>query len=136
MTESFAFPDAMAEVASILRDVLTDSENDEAEGATVGTSIPWTRGNGAPELPYVLVRHDGARIQQRVVENVTIRVAVYHRTEYLGHALAQLCRRILVEHSGGAVRGIRPLTGPFMTSDPDSGSPLSFFTISVRTRPI
>lgn len=132
----FVFPDPMLAVVEILRDSLGASVRPEAEGATVGTRVPFASDGYTPDLPYLLVRSEGARVDSRVVERVTIRVAVWHRSEALGLALAQLARAYLVSYPGDSnVRGIAPLTGPLPTSDPESGSPLCYFTLSVRTRP-
>lgn len=132
---AFAFADPMTAVLAVLRADLAADASDEAAGATLGNRTPLQGGAPAPTLPYVLVRSDGARIEDRVVEVATVRVAVWHRDEFLGLALAQRCRAYLLRHVGATIRSVSPLSGPVPTLDPDTGAPLSYFTVSVRTRP-
>lgn len=134
MTQAFIFPDPMLAVLDVLRPALAASAAPEAQDVTVGTKAPLPR-DLPPLLPFVLVRSDGAGVESRVVEAATIRVAVWHRSEALGLALAQRVRAILLAHRGETIVSVTPLTGPIPTSDPDSGAPLTYLTLSVRTRP-
>lgn len=136
MKPRIIFPDAQLAVVTLLRDELATLNQNYATGATVGTKVPDDRSIDKTFLPYVLVRLDGALTNRRVDEETTIRISVWHKTEALGLALAQACRALLTSYEGGStIRVINPLTGPVPTSDPESGDPLSSFTVAVRLRP-
>lgn len=136
MKPQIIFPDPMLAVVTLLRDQLSAVSLDFAQNVTVGTRVPEDRSVDNNYLPYVLVRLDGSTLNKRVDENATIRISVWHTTEAKGIALAQVCRALLLSHEGGAaIRVIQPLTGVIPTSDPESGDPLSTFTVAVRMRP-
>lgn len=121
------FPDAMLSILNILRAAFPEIR--------FGTITPEEM-RDAP-VPYVMVRTDGSSTRYPIVETTTIRVSVWHATEAQGIALAQRLLAILLVHSGDeAVRSVSMLTGAFPTSDPDTGSPLSSFTIAARLRPV
>jgi len=134
MKPLIVFPDAMLAVVETLRDRL--EMIDEGAQVTVGTKVPFDRSLDKSNLPYVLVRLDGSTLSRQVDEEATVRVSVWHSTEAKGLALAQACRALLLSYEGGAkIRVITPLTGAIPTSDPESGDPLSSFTVAVRLRP-
>ena len=134
MKPMIIFPDAMLAVVETLRDRL--EMIDQGTGVTVGTKIPFDRSLDKSNLPYVLVRLDGSTLSRQVDEAATVRVSVWHSTEAKGLALAQACRALLLSYEGGAkIRVITPLTGAIPSSDPESGDPLSSFTVAVRLRP-
>lgn len=134
MKPLIVFPDAMLAVVETLRDRL--EMIDEGAGVTVGTKVAFDKSLDKSNLPYVLVRLDGSTLSRQVDEEATVRVSVWHSTEAKGLALAQACRALLLSYEGGAkIRVITPLTGAIPTSDPESGDPLSSFTVAVRLRP-
>lgn len=134
MKPLIVFPDAMLAVVETLRDRL--EMIDEGAQVTVGTKVAFDRSLDKSNLPYVLVRLDGSTLSRQVDEEATVRVSVWHSTEAKGLALAQACRALLLSYEGGAkIRVITPLTGAIPTSDPESGDPLSSFTVAVRLRP-
>ena len=136
MKPAIIFPDAMLAVVEVLRDKLDNLDPSYAAGVTVGTKVPNDKSIDAPQLPYVMVRLDGSSLTQRVDEEATIRVAVWHTSEALGLALAQAARAVLLAFEGSAkIRVINPLSGVIPTSDPESGEPLSSFNVAVKLRP-
>lgn len=136
MKPTIIFPDAMLAVVEVLRDRLELVDQTYVEGFTVGTKVPADKSLDKKTLPYVLVRLDGSTLTQQVNEEATIRISVWHSTEAKGIALAQACRALLLSYGGGAkIRVIKPLSGTIPTSDPESGDPLSSFTVAVMLRP-
>lgn len=134
MKPMIIFPDAMLAVVETLRDRLEMIE--QGAGVKVGTKVPFDRSLDKSNLPYVLVRLDGSTLSRQVDESATVRVSIWHTTEAKGLALAQACRALLLSYEGGAkIRVITPLTGATPSSDPESGDPLSSFTVAVRLRP-
>jgi hypothetical protein len=130
MTEPIFFADPRAELLAVLR---------AAEpAATYGTKrldeIPT---DSTPTLPYVRVSVDSTAIPWQVQETVNARIAVWHDTEAEGELLARRLRSLLLAFPGNAaMRRPLPGTGPTSTTDPDTGRPLSAFTITARLRPI
>lgn len=121
------FPDPMLATLDVLRPALP--------AIRFGTVTPEEMPE--PPLPYVMVRLDGSFISDLVVKTATIRISVWHRTEAECLDLAGTVEAVLLGYPGGeAVRSIGPLTGAFPTTDPDTGNPLSSFTVAVRLRPL
>jgi hypothetical protein len=136
MKPTIIFPDPMLAVVEVLRDRLEMVDQTYVEGFTVGTKVPADKSIDKKFLPYILVRLDGSTLTQQVNEEATIRISVWHRTEAQGIALAQACRALLLSYGGGAkIRVTKPLTGTIPSSDPESGDPLSSFTVAVVLRP-
>lgn len=136
MKQAIVFPDAMLATVTVLRTRLATLSQTYAAGVTVGTKVPADKSLNKTHLPYILVRLDGSTLRQQVDEEATVRISVWHTTEAKGLALAQACRALLLSYGGGTdIRVITPLTGPIPTSDPESGDPLSSFTVAVRLRP-
>lgn len=135
-----SFADPLAATATLLRGLLAARGEAYAAGATVGTLQPFGASTGAPAFPYVGVFLDGStamRGRSATLERVLLRVAVWHSSAYEAYELARLCRALLESYAGGPeVRVFAPGAGPLSTSDPESGSPLSYFTLSALMRPI
>lgn len=126
------FADAQLGVIEILRAGLTARE----EEGTVTAKVPKGKIPGS-DLPLVLVRHDATPTTRYPVDqNCTVRVAVWHKTESDALRLAKVCHA-LVETTPGTtlIRATNGLIGPTPTSDPDTGEPMAFFTVSVHPRP-
>ncbi len=134
MTDAVVFPDPRRSVRDLLKVLLEPREEAYALGATVSTKEPQGT-DEAPVLPYVQVRSDGRFRNSRLDGRATIRVLVWHKDEGLGEDLAGLCEALLLANSSAAVRGFTPVSGPIPTKDPDTGEPLSFFTLTARLRP-
>lgn len=130
MDTAVSFPDPQLAVRDLLRSLLTGRPEAYAAGATVSTKGP----TGA-DLPYVQVRSDGRFRDARLNGRASVRVIVWHRDEGLGESLAALCEALLLAGSSDRIRGCSPLTGPIPTGDPDTGKPMSYFTITARLRP-
>lgn len=136
MKPRIVFPDPMLAVVELLRDSFNEISLDYAEGVTVGTRVPTDKSIEKSYLPYILVRLDGSTLTQQLNEQATIRISVWHSTEAKGIALAQVCRALLLSYEGGTkIRVVKPLTGILPTSDPESGDPLSSFTVAINLRP-
>lgn len=89
-----------------------------------------------PALPYGLVASDGSFVRQRVTATATVRVAVWGETDAAGYDLADDLHASLLAYEGGPdLYGFGPQTGPLPTTDPDTGRPMTFFTVRARLRP-
>lgn len=133
----YAPPDALLATVSIIRSTLAARSETYALGATVGTRAPDE--SVKPSAPFVLVAIDGAASRDRhsTDERATVRVSVWHLTDFDALALARLVFALLNAHPGDAsVRFFAPLSGPIPASDPETGQPLSTFTTEARLRPI
>jgi hypothetical protein len=130
------FPDAQLAIVELLRAELADRTESFAGNAVVGTIMPNGDDPNPKSAPYIMVRLDGTSTRYPVDETADIRVAVWHSSEAKSLALAQLCRALLLAHAGSqTIRVVTPLTGPIPASDPESGDPLSSFTVAARLRP-
>jgi hypothetical protein len=128
------FPDPQLAVRNLLRTLLAGRTELEALGATVSTEgLPGD--DEARPLPYIQVRSDGKYRDSRQDGRATVRVLVYHRDEGLGEALAALCEALLLSAYSAEIRGSTSVTGPIPAGDPETGLPLSFFTITARLQP-
>lgn len=127
------FADARIATLDLLRERLASY----APSATAGTKTPEELGTNYPGAPYVMVALDASAPDPNgVVETVTVRVAVWGESDAAGQALAQTAHALLLAYEGGVdVRSFAERTGPVPTGDPESGSPLSSFTVAARMRP-
>lgn len=125
------FPDPQRAVRDLLRVLLAGRTEAVAAGATVSVKPPAEDAN----LPYVQVRSDGRFRDSRLNGRSSVRVIVWHRDEGLGEELAGLCEALLLASTSAEIRAVSPLTGPIPTGDPDTGAPMSYFTITARLRP-
>jgi hypothetical protein len=122
------FPDAMLATLEVLRDRLPAY----ASGVVCGTLDP----KPDQSLPYVRVRLDATFGRYPVAETATVRLLVHAASEAKALSLAQTARAVLLAYEGGAkARSFGRLTGPFPTTDPDTGSPVAFLTVAARLRP-
>ncbi|WLZ10618.1 hypothetical protein [Arthrobacter phage SWEP2] len=128
------FPDPQLAVRDLLRVLLTGRTEPYAQGAVVSTKAPPGT-DEAPVLPYIQVTSDGQFRDSRLNGRASVRVIVWHRDEGLGVSLAALAEALLLAGSSDRIRGASPLTGPLPTGDPDTGAPMSYFTITARLRP-
>jgi hypothetical protein len=128
------FPDPQLAVRNLLRDVLLGRSDPAALGAVITTMGPQGSDENRP-LPHVQVRSDGRQRDSRLNGRATVRVLVYHRDEGLGEELAGLLEALLLASSSDEIRGCSSVSGPIPTGDPETGLPLSFFTITARLKP-
>ncbi|UDL14618.1 tail terminator [Arthrobacter phage KeAlii] len=125
------FPDGQLAARNLLRSILSGRSEPEAQGATVSTKPPAE----TQALPYVQVLSDGKFRDPRLNGRASLRFVVWHRDEGLGEALAGLCEGLLLDSHSSEIRGFSPLTGPIPTGDPDTGAPMSYFTLTARLNP-
>jgi hypothetical protein len=126
-----SFPDPQLAVRDLLRAICASRTEPYATGATVSTKPPAEN----QALPYVQVRSDGRFRDARLNGRASVRVLVWHKDEGLGEELAGLLEALLLSSASADIRGFSPLTGPIPTGDPDTGAPLSYFTLTARLRP-
>jgi hypothetical protein len=129
------FPDPQLAVRDLLRVLLAERTEPAALDAVVSTKAP-PGSDGTRVLPHIQVRTDGRFRSARLNGRATVRVSVWHRDEGLGESLASLLEGLLLASSSGEIRGFSPVSGSIPTSDPDTGEPLSFFTITARLTPV
>lgn len=132
---AIGFPDPRRAARDLLRSVLASRAESFVQGVVVSTK-PLPGADEGRSLPYVQVRSDGRFRDSRLNGRATVRVLVWHRDEGLGEDLAGLCESLLLAASSAEIRGFSPVSGPIPTSDPDTGEPLSFFTLTARLRPV
>lgn len=133
MTIRVVFPDPVMVALGILR-----SEPSSTFGGPVkfGTIFPDTRPQAAQGLPYVRVTVDTRDGLYPVTATAALRVQVWHTSEDKAATLAERLKAVLLSHPGDAnARGISEGVGPMPATDPDSGSPFSYFTAALRLRP-
>lgn len=126
------FPDALLATLGIMR-ALAPGE------ATYGTKFLEEFADGdVPVLPYVRLDIDSTAMQWPVLATVGLRVMVWDVSDATGLARAWRLFGMLRRYGGGSeIRAFRgPSTGPIPASDPDTGRPLSSFTIAALLRPI
>lgn len=129
--------DAQAAAAVALRQALAGRAEPYAAGVTVGAKIPAIRSPEDPLLPFVLVALDGSTPHRSQANTrITLRFTVWHADEDQAHDLAQLCHALMVVHRGPVIRNCWPAIGPLPAVDPDSGVPLSTFTVLGNVRPV
>lgn len=129
------FPDAQLAALAILR--AESGVGALFEGVTFGTKPLDPALPSASTPPYVAVALDASGGFYPVVEVATLRVSVWHLTDHDGLDVAKKVRAVLLAYLGDAeVRSFGDLTAPVPTTDPDSGGPLSYFTVAARLRPI
>jgi hypothetical protein len=127
------YPDGMKAAIVAVRSVLSGRSEPYASGVTVSAKVPRP---GTPPTPFVLIRLDGTAGTSPLAERATIRASVWHDSEEDGLALANLLRALLLAYPGdGSLHGFSRLTGPIPTEDPESGRPLTYFTVAARLRP-
>ncbi|WGH20303.1 tail terminator [Arthrobacter phage MaGuCo] len=134
MRPVIVFPDPQLAVRDLIRSLLAGRSDADAGSAKVSTRSP-DGDDARPVLPYVQVRSDGRYRDARLDGRATVRVTVWHKDEGLGDRLASLIEGLLLASSSADVRGCSPLVGPIPTGDPDTGAPMSYFTITARLRP-
>ncbi|MFG3715802.1 hypothetical protein [Micromonospora sp. NPDC047730] len=129
MRAAVPFLDPRAGTLAVLRALHPD--------VTFGTKRldEWPEGD-VPVLPYGGVFADGTFVRQRVTATATVRVVVWAETDAAGYRLADDLHADLLAYEGGPdVGGFGPMTGPLPTTDPDTGRPMTYFTVRARLRP-
>lgn len=125
------FPDARLVTRDTLRRLLAGRAEPEVAGVTISTKPADPQG----PRPYVRIQADGSSRTSRLDGQQAIRLSIWHRDEGLGFALARLCEALLLGAHAPGVRSFGDRTGPLPTEDPDTGEPLSYFTITARLEP-
>lgn len=136
MKPALIFPDAMLAVIEALKIKLDLVSSEYVTAYTIGTRVPGDKSLDKADLPYILIRLDGSTLNRVADEEATVRIAVWHVSEAKGLQLAQVCRALLLSYEGDSkIRAVQSLTGIIPSSDPESGDPLSSFTVAVHLRP-
>lgn len=131
------FADAQLVTIELLRTLIAADATATTTDAVVGSRTPQGKAEPPRAAPYIMVRLTSSSTPSIIEETDTLRVSVWAATEAKGLALAKWCRNHLLAYGGDAeLRGFQPLVGPIPTDDPESGAPLSFFTITARLRPL
>lgn len=130
------FPDAQAEAAARLRAMLAGRPEPFAAGAHVSTRVPKDQEQTPEHMPRVVCRTDAPLDPTSYNQRTTIRVAVWHLTDDEAHDLAQLCMGLIRQAPGPVLRSVRPLVGVTPSQDPDTGSPLAYFTFRAQLAPL
>jgi hypothetical protein len=128
------FPDPRVAVRDLIRELLATRAEPEVVGAVVSTKTA-SPDDAKRTLPHVHVRSDGNFRNSRLNGRATVRIVVWHRDEGLAQRLALLIEGLLLATTSNRVRGFGSVTGPLPTSDPDTGEPISYFTLTARLRP-
>lgn len=136
MKPIITFPDAQLATRDLLRALLSGRSEPFVAGVTVSTKVRGDKSDDLPALPYIAVRTDGNVRDSRLNGRANVRVSVWHKDEGLGLQLAGLCEALLLGSGSVAIRGFSPVTSPIPTSDPDTGDPLTFFSVTARLRPV
>lgn len=131
---AISFPDAQLATRNLLRGILAARSEPAALGATVSTKEPPGADEGRT-LPWIQVRADPSYRNARLNGRAPVRFRIWHRDEGLGLSLGALCEALLLDATSAEIRNFSPLTGPAPTEDPDTGEPLTYFTLTARPRP-
>lgn len=135
MSAPVIFPDPRRAVRNKLRELALGRPEREAQGLTEA-SISVREVTSADSLPHVQVASDGKFRDASLNGRATVRIVVWHKDEGLGEDLASLLEALLLADGASEhLRGCNPLSGPRPTGDPDTGAPMSYFTITARLRP-
>lgn len=126
------FPDPRAVTIDVLRVELPAL----VPGTTVGTVAPDPARPDVAVPPHVMVGTDGAFHQRGLQRTASVRLVGYGTTEAEGYRLVDLALGIMRATSNGPIRGASYLTGPYVTTDPDTQLPITAATIAVRLHPI
>ncbi|QOC89879.1 hypothetical protein [Micromonospora craniellae] len=132
------FGDAQAAAAGVLRGRLATRPEPYAGGVTVAGRLPAGRSPEQPHLPFVLVAVDDDEPTYPVSSLVTLRLTVWHRDTDAAFDLAQMCRGLLLVHTGPVIRSCRVAAGvgPIRGVDPDTEIDLATTTVEAYVRPI
>lgn len=119
---------------NLLRTLLTGRSETYLAGVVVSTKDPPVV-NSAPAVPYVKISIDTSDRTARLNLRASVRVVAYHRDEGLCSSLARLCEALLLASGSADIRGFSPLSSPKPAEDPDTATPISFFTVAAKLRP-
>lgn len=127
----YVFPDAQVQIGLVLRDALSDRTESYVHGASVSGEAPSAK----LSAPVVQVAVDGEDGVWPITAEALVRITSWHpggRTA--AHNLAQLCRAILMAHSGEIVQRITRGGGIITDRDPDIGDHFATFTVTATLR--
>lgn len=128
------FPDPIAATLTVLRAVLPD--HPDTASVTCGSLQIEDASARGVSLPYLMVDVDSARNPALPLRIAALRIVVWHGEPAAASRIAEVAKAALVAYGGGA--GVRsfgsPASGPIPSEDPDSGQPMSYFTIAARLR--
>jgi hypothetical protein len=108
--------------------------------AEIQVSTETGRGTngGPPSMPWLLVAEDGHTWAWPAVQQATIRLTCWHRSDHAAKAAAGLALGVLCDpHSASgadAFLSAEPVTAPLAATDPYTGAPIATATASVLAR--
>lgn len=129
------FPDAQLVIRDALRAALATRSEPYAAGARVVIAVPSDQSPDGPR-PVVQVRTDAMSRDARLNGEAVVRVIVWHDDEGAAVQLASLCEALLLAAAAPGLRSVGPVAGPLPTTDPDTGAPMTVFTIAARLAPV
>lgn len=132
MTRPVPIPLDVAELVTRLLRRLLPAE------VTVSTETGRGTDGGPPSIPWLLVTEDGHTWAWPAVQQATIRLTCWHRSEHAAKAAAALTLGVLCDpHTAigaGAFLSAEPVTAPLPATDPYTGAPIAIATASVLAR--
>ena len=127
------FPDPVMVALGILRD---EASSTYCGSVSFGTVFPEARKPAVQGIPYVRISVDSRDGFYPVTATAILRVQVWASNDAKSATLAERIRAVLLSNPGDAnQRGFSEGVGPLPATDPDSGSPFSYFTAALRLRP-
>jgi hypothetical protein len=133
---SVVYGDAAATIANDLRDDLAGRAESYAQDVHVGTRTPTDRVPTEGPTPLVVVSQDGPGVIQRGANaRSTIRISVWHATDDDAFDLAGLCQGLVISYAGPVVRSVLPGLSPVRATDPDTGEPMAWCTVTANAAP-
>lgn len=128
------WPNSAAAAIDVLRSELSTRDESYAQNAEVVAHVPDDRRITSGD-PLVMCRPDGATLSRQVNQRATVRLTVWHATEFQAMALAALCQGLLVAHTGTDIRACEYVSGPVPDLDPNNSQPLATCVVAAHMRP-
>lgn len=131
------FGDVQAAAAGVLRTKLAARDEPYTADVEVAGRMPADRSPERDRLPFVLVAVDDDRPTYPVSSLATLRITVWHHDTDSAFDLAQMCRGLLLVHTGPVIRSCRVAAGvgPIRGRDPDTDIDLATTTVEAYVRP-
>lgn len=135
MNATVRFQSVPTDLANLLHTLLAEHPQPYTTGITVGTRIPDDR-TIDEGTPLIVVTQSGPGAVRSSVHQVSSqRILAWHRTRDLTDDLIQHVYALagMASGNGTQIRSVLPGTAPWVTTDPDTGTPLGEFTCTVNS---